>query len=68
MAERWLKFRKGRNLSSEEIGHYCRILTAIAETINIQQALDELFGEVEKTPMDFRPPNTVSGNRLSVKK
>jgi protein-arginine kinase activator protein McsA len=45
--EKWLKDCKGKGLSSEGVAHYTKVLTAIAETINIQKSLDELFAEVE---------------------
>lgn len=47
VAEKWLKDRKGRQLSSEEVPHYARVVTAITETISIQRFLDDLFAEVE---------------------
>jgi predicted helicase len=47
VAEKWLKDRKTKELSSEEVSHYTRVVTAISETINIQQSLDALFAEVE---------------------
>jgi hypothetical protein len=47
VAEKWLKDRKDRTLSSEEITIYANVITAIAETINIQESLDDLFKEVE---------------------
>ncbi len=52
VAEKWLKDRKGRQLSSEEVAHYCRVVTAIAETIRIQESLDDLFEEVEKNLLE----------------
>lgn len=48
VAEKWLKDRKGRALSSDEVAHYCKVVTALAETIKIQEGLDGLFEEVEK--------------------
>jgi len=54
VSEKWLKDRKGRSLSSEEVAHYTRVVTAIAETINIQQSLDDLFAEVEKSLLEIR--------------
>jgi predicted helicase len=54
VAEKWLKDRKGRTLSSEEVAHYCRVVTAIAETISIQESLDDLFSEVETTLLEVR--------------
>jgi len=47
VAEKWLKDRKGKELSSEEVAHYARVVTAIAQTIRIQGLLDDLFAEVE---------------------
>ncbi len=54
VAERWLKDRKGRTLSSEEVAHYARVVTAIAETISIQRFLDDLFAEVETSLLEVR--------------
>jgi type I restriction-modification system DNA methylase subunit len=54
VAEKWLKDRKGRMLSSEEVMHYCRVITALSETIKIQGSLDELFEKVEKSVLDMR--------------
>jgi predicted helicase len=48
VAEKWLKDRKGRTLSSEEVSHYSKVITAIAETMKIQASLDDVFEEVEK--------------------
>ncbi len=45
--EKYLKDRKGRLM--EDPGHYCRMATALAETILIQEKTDKLFGSVEKT-------------------
>jgi predicted helicase len=52
--EKWLKDRKGKGLSSEEVVHYTRVVTAIAETINIQRSLDDLFAEVETSLLEVR--------------
>ena len=52
VSEKWLKDRKGRQLSSEEVAHYARVVTAIAETISIQQSLDDLFSEVEESLLE----------------
>ena len=52
VAEKWLKDRKGRMLSSEEIATYANVVTAIAETINIQESLDQLFNEVESNVLE----------------
>ncbi|MDI6802762.1 MAG: N-6 DNA methylase [Bacteroidota bacterium] len=52
VAEKWLKDRKGRVLSSEEVSHYCKVVTALAQTIKLQGGLDELFKEVEKNTLN----------------
>lgn len=52
VAEKWLKDRKGRILSSEEVVHYCRVITALAETIKIQQSIDDIFEGVERNLLE----------------
>jgi hypothetical protein len=48
VCEKWLKDRKGRVLSLSEIQTYCRIITSLQKTIEIQKAIDELYPLVEK--------------------
>lgn len=52
VCEKWLKDRKGRMLSSEEITTYAKVVTAIAETIKIQGSLDSLFKEIESNVLE----------------
>ncbi len=52
VCEKWLKDRKGRTLSSEEIASYAKVVTALAETITIQNSLDDLFKEVESNLLE----------------
>ncbi|HUT33143.1 MAG TPA: type ISP restriction/modification enzyme [Planctomycetota bacterium] len=47
VCEKWLKDRRDRHLSMEEIKTYCRIVTALGLTIQIQQALDKLYPAIE---------------------
>ena len=49
VCHKWLKDRKGRRLSLAEIRTYCRVITALAKTIDIQQAIDELYLGIEKS-------------------
>ena len=44
-----LKDRKERILTLDEIQTYCRIVTALQKTIEIQKAIDESYEEIEKT-------------------
>jgi len=45
---KWLKDRKGRRLSLEDIKHYCRIATVIKETLSVQKKIDTIYPDVEK--------------------
>ena len=40
-AEKWLKDRKGRVLSFEDIEHYQKIITILKMTIELQAQIDE---------------------------
>jgi len=42
-AQKWLKDRRGRTLTTENIEHYKRIVTAISETIRIMGEIDEVI-------------------------
>ncbi|MCD6161143.1 MAG: N-6 DNA methylase [candidate division Zixibacteria bacterium] len=53
VCDKWLKSRKNQKLSLEDIKHYCKIVTAIKETIMIQIQIDELYPKVEKDTIDF---------------
>jgi len=54
LCDKWLKDRKGRVLSLDDIKHYCKVVTAIGKTIEVQKAIDEIFSEVEKEAIDFK--------------
>jgi len=53
VAEKWLKDRRGRHLTLDEVRTYCRIVTALHHTICIQREIDALYPEVEATLLDF---------------
>lgn len=53
VCEKWLKDRKGRKLSLEEIKHYCHIVTALKKTIEFQEKIDIIYPEVEKEIIEF---------------
>ena len=46
--DKWLKDRKGRPLSAEDIKHYCQIVTSLEKTIEIQKQIDKIYPIVEK--------------------
>ncbi|HKW64363.1 MAG TPA: type ISP restriction/modification enzyme [Candidatus Acidoferrum sp.] len=43
VCEKWLKDRKGRKLSSDDIDHFQRITVAVFETIRIMHEIDDLI-------------------------
>lgn len=45
---KWLKDRAGRQFSLEEIRTYCRIVTAVAHTLVLQEEIDEWYARVEE--------------------
>ena len=45
VCQKWLKDRKGRTLTEEEIEHYQKIVVAINETIHIMKKIDEVIEE-----------------------
>ena len=50
-AEKWLKDRKGRALSEDDIAHYCKVITALAETRRRMAEIDDITAEI----IPFRP-------------
>jgi predicted helicase len=49
--QKFLKDRKNRVL--EDPRYYCRIITAVTNTIDIQKQIDKIYQEVEKDLMEF---------------
>lgn len=45
VCHKWLKDRKGRTLSDDDILHYAKIVTALHETIHIMAEIDEVIEE-----------------------
>lgn len=66
VCEKWLKDRRGRTLSDDDIAHYQKIVVAISETIGLMKEIDEVIeayggwpgafqtGEIE-APAEFMP-------------
>jgi len=46
--DKWLKDRKGRTLSFENQMHFRKVITALTQTIDIQERIDKFYPEVEK--------------------
>jgi hypothetical protein len=49
VCEKWLKDRRGRALSSEEITHYQKVVVALQETIRLMEKIDRV---VDKWPVE----------------
>lgn len=47
VCEKWLKDRKGRKLSLDDIKRYCNIVTTLERTIDIQREIDDICPKVE---------------------
>ena len=53
VCNKWLKDRKGRTLSLEEIKHYCKVVTAISKTIEIQTSIADIYPATETEVIEF---------------
>jgi len=54
VCEKWLKDRKGRTLSEEDINHYQKIVVALSETIRLMQEIDQVIEEHGGWPGAFK--------------
>ena len=43
MLEKWLKDRKGRTLSYDDVTHYGKMVVALKETIRLMGEIDEII-------------------------
>ncbi len=57
VCKKWLKDRKGRTLSDEDIAHYQKIVVAISETIRIMGEIDEVIEKHGGWPGAFAASN-----------
>ena len=53
VCDKWLKDRKGRPLSLDDITHYCKVVTSLKKTIDIQAKIDSAYPEIEKEIIKF---------------
>ena len=61
VCEKWLKDRKGRELSAEDIVHYQKIVAALAETIHLMGEIDKVIEEHGGWPGAFTVDAAHSG-------
>ena len=50
---KWLKERQGRHLSLNEIQTYCRMVTALTRTMEVQSEIDKYYARVEAATVAF---------------
>ena len=50
--DKWLKDRKDKYLTAEEIKHYCRIVTSLKGTVKVQKEVDKFYPRIEKDLID----------------
>jgi type I restriction-modification system DNA methylase subunit len=53
VCEKWLKDRKEKILSLDDIKHYLKIISALSRTIEVQKKIDDAYPEVEKNILRF---------------
>ena len=54
VCNKWLKDRKGRRLSLDDIKHYCKIVSSLQKTIEVQKTIDNIYPGVEKETIEFQ--------------
>lgn len=54
VCEKWLKDRKGRVLSSDDIAHYQKIVVALSETIRLMDEIDDVIEQHGGWPDAFQ--------------
>ena len=54
VCEKWLKDRKGRTLSKDDIAHYQKIVVALSETIRLMAEIDYVIDQHGGWPGAFQ--------------
>jgi len=68
VCEKWLKDRKGRTLSKDDISHYHRIIVALSETIRLMKEIDEVIDQHGGWPGAFSSsPSTEVATQTEVR-
>jgi hypothetical protein len=67
VCEKWLKDRKGRTLSADDIAHYHKIVVALSETIRIMKEIDEVIEQHGGWPGAFHTSGDSSSAPIEYK-
>jgi len=62
VCEKWLKDRKGRTLSKNDIAHYQKIVVALSETIRLMKEIDDVIEEHGGWPKAFQTCGTAAND------
>ena len=54
VCEKWLKDRKGRTLSKDDIAHYQKIVVSLSETIRLMKKIDQVIEQHGGWPGAFQ--------------
>ena len=65
VCQKWLKDRKGRTLTQNEISHYQKIVVALNETIRLMKDIDEIINHYGGWPGAFNTGIPIRKNPLS---
>jgi hypothetical protein len=57
VCEKWLKDRKGRTLTDEDIAHYHKIVLSLSETIRLMAEIDQVIETHGGWPGAFQTPS-----------
>jgi hypothetical protein len=60
VCEKWLKDRKGRKLSKEDITHYQKVVVALSETIRLMKEIDVLIDKHGGWPGAFSKSDEIT--------
>jgi hypothetical protein len=59
--DKWLKDRKTRTLTADDIEHYRKVVAALYETAQIMQAVDEVIKAHDGWPLPGSVPPEAKG-------
>jgi hypothetical protein len=68
VCEKWLKDRKGRTLSKDDLAHYQKIVVVLAETIRLMQEIDEIIDRHGGWPQAFQAGGSEGAEEQSLLK
>ena len=66
VCEKWLKDRKGRTLTTEDIAHYHKIVVALTETIRLMAEIDDVIEEHGGWPGAFASAAPVEAEETAI--